>query len=73
MQTAAQPFDILSKKIDVAFVCNEDGLELHSFSIDHIGDANEMVEKMTKRHQQKYTVQIKNVPAICAQAHVSGA
>jgi len=73
MTTQAQPFDILSKKIDVAFVCNEDGLELHSFAIDRIGDANEMAENMTKRHQQKFTVQVKNVPALGAQAHMVGA
>ena len=39
MRTVAQPFDILSKKIDVAFVCNEDGLELHSFDIQSLEKA----------------------------------
>ena len=70
MQTAAQSFDILSKKIDVAFVCNEDGLELHSFDIQSLGKAEELAKTMTKRHQQKFTVQIKNVLASTSQAHM---
>ena len=73
MQTAAEPFDILFKKIDVAFVCNEDGLELHSFDIQSLGKAEELAAKMTKRHQQRFTVQIKNVLSVGAQAHMEDA
>lgn len=72
MQTVIQPFDLLQKKIDVAYVCNEDGGELHSFGIKLLGKAEELADRMTRRHQQKYTVQIKNVPSVCAQAHIGG-
>lgn len=71
--TAAQPYAGTTKKIDAVFVCNEDGLELHTFSIGQIEAAEAMAESMSKRHQQKFSTKVVNVesglyPALSASA-----